>query len=164
MNEKIKNIVKISALWFIINFLGSIPFCVYTAGSKSGGFWHYFSYSFLLLVISPILAALIFLPSIIVLYFLFKKIKNPNSRMVLTAFIIPFNNLIYFAAGCFINDSFWLFSMITGICMLFYFLPSVLITVLCTPKSWLPQKKYFIFTNILMGIFGWILIFLLIIY
>lgn len=59
-------------------------------------------------IYAPIGSFIVFLPTIILLYFLFKKIKNYYARVILTAFLIPFTNMIYFfIEGKFLGESFF---------------------------------------------------------
>ena len=160
MNEKTKNILKILEIWYIVRFILCIIWCLCVGHNNLLNIKDFLG-SLLFCILEPIcllvFTALAFLPAIIVLYFLFKKIKNINLRIILIAFIIPFTNLIYYIIEHFLID-FEIFSMIIGFYTLFVFLPTALIVTLCAPKSILPFKKEFIKANILMGIIGWILI------
>lgn len=156
MNEKTKNILKIIGIWFGVNLILTFLW------------WYFFERTdfksvlenFLILVASPIGFCILFSPAIIALYFLFKKIQNKNLRILLTAFLIPFNNLIYLAIGHFFYNDLEALSILGGFASLFMILPIALVVTFCIPKSLLSFKKEAIFTNILMWFFGWGLIFI----
>lgn len=99
---------------------------------------------------------LIFSPVIIALYFLFKKIKNSKIRIFMTAFLVPFLNLIYLLIENCFGDG-W-FSCTIGFSMLLVFLPQIIIIILCIPKKNLPLKYKMSFTAFLMIVFGLIFI------
>lgn len=164
MNEKTKKILKFSGIWYGISFTLSVIWCIIAGGTnltESNGFLSALAYCVLLPICMPLAIGIVFSPAIIALYFLFKKIKNKNTRIILTAFIIPFTNLIYLFIEhfLFIHTDFEIYSIIIGACALVMLIPTALIVILCTPKSLLPLKKELAYICLLMEIFGWGLIF-----
>lgn len=107
-------------------------------------------------ILGPIADFIAFIPTIFLLYQLFKKFENKFIRVLLTAFLIPFTNLIYFYAEALLKGP--EYSLYIGYFAVFVTLPVIFLTALCTPKSVLPIKWYVILTDILMAIFGWIMI------
>ena len=82
-----------------------------------------------------------------------------NFRILLTAFIIPFTNLIYLFIEHFCFNSDYI-SYSIGFCTLFVTIPLYFITALCIPKSILPIKWEIIKMVIITAIFGVVLIIL----
>ena len=154
MNEKYKNILKIIGIWFGVILILTFLWWFFFERTDFKSVLKYF----LILVASPIGFCVLFSPAILALYFLFKKIQNKNLRILLTAFLIPFNNLIYLAVGHFFYDDLESLSVTAGFISLFMFLPVALVATFCIPKSLLPFKKEAILTNILMWFIGWGLI------
>lgn len=152
-NEKTKNIFIVIAIWWTLSVIMALMGELWKTLPWAFGYKDAL-YSF---IFAPIGSFIVFLPTIILLYFLFKKIKNYYARVILTAFLIPFTNMIYFfIEGKFLGESF--FSMIIGFFTLCGTLPIVSATALCCPKSILPFKWYIILTNFLMAVLGWIMI------
>ena len=113
------------------------------------------------ILIAPFAFALIFLPAILLLWSLFKKIKNPYWRCVLVSLLIPLNNVIYYIIEYTPTtqdlDSIQDISEIAGICSLCWILPLAFFTFLLTPKSALKCKWYAVLTVFLMFVFGLIM-------
>lgn len=153
--------LKIFGIWYGICFVLSLIWALVVGGNDlitKDGIISALIYCILEPVFLLLGFIIVFSPTILVLYFLFKKITSIHKRILLAAFMVPFTNMIYWIIAHFWGDV--IFPMFIGFLTLFMFLPSALIVTLCTPKSLLPLKKEFIVTNLLMGIFGWILIFI----
>ncbi len=155
MKEKYKNILKILGIWLgvilIITFLFGCFLSRFDAEITGEFFW--------VLIISSFGFFIVFSPAILVLYLLFKKIRNKNLRILLTAFVIPFTNFIYLFIEYFcFNDNYK--SYIIGLFTLCFTLPLFFIIGLCTPKSILPIKWNIVKTVVLTAIFGIFLIYL----
>lgn len=153
MNEKTKNFLRIFGVWYVIAFVITI------IADKQFLYMPWIGFSLLIPVLVPLLLFLVFLPTIILLYFLFKIIKNKVLRMLLIAFAIPFTNLIYFLIGIILSFG-KEFSLEIGSYSLFFILPTVFATALCLPKKWLSVKWEIVITSVLMWLFGIALIFL----
>jgi len=156
MNEKTKNILKkiLLILFGIILLLPFMYLCL------AGLLTLPYRYGLLLLLLICFFGFfIVFFPSILVLYLIFKKVKSINFRILLIAFVIPFTNLLYLIIEhlCFNSN---LYSYVIGFCSLFISLPLYYIIALCTPKSILPVKWIVIKTIILTAIFGVVLILL----
>lgn len=150
ISELSKKIFIITAIWLLSCFIISILADRYLMENFN---------SFLpSLILSPIGCCIAFIPTIFLLYFLFKKVINKFKRVLLTAFLIPFTNMIYFFVEMHLPDP--IFSLFLGFYSLYATLPIVFITALLTPKSILPIKWYVILTDVLMWIFGWIMIYI----
>lgn len=162
MKEKTKNILKIFGIYYLVFFLILIILMVpiQIVDPSDNNYLLSLSVS-VLYPITHILYVLVFLPAIIVLYFLFKKFKGAKARILLTAFLIPFSNMIYYFIEYFIiNNTDCYVSMFIGFYSIVLLLPSLLFATLFVPKSLLPFKKEVIKTLSLMFLFGWILIFI----
>lgn len=99
----------------------------------------------------------VFSPTILGLYFLFKKVQDKNYRILLTSFLIPFTNFIYF-----IIDKIYFktdIPMLVGFCSLFFAIPTLFVLALSMPKSLFSplMKWYVIKTSVLMVVFGFCL-------
>lgn len=151
--------LKIFGIYSLICFLISFGFVFYSIAIGDTVTDFAIIASVLLSPILPLIVILAFLPTIIILYFLFKIIKNINSRILLTAILIPFTNLIYLFIEHFKYD-FELYSEIIGGISLFVVLPLIFTAALFSPKKLLPYKWEIIKTDILMIIFGIVLIFM----
>ena len=159
MNEKVKNILKIAGIYYLVSFLTVSLFNLidnnFAITTVFTNLWQ----NLLFPIIAAGLFVIIFSPAILILYLLFKKIKNIKARIVLTAFLIPFTNLIYLL----IEQIFWgynaIISFIIGFCALFAVLPLIFIVAAVIPKKLLPIKWFIVITVILTEIFGWILVF-----
>ena len=152
-NDKTRNIFIIILGWWILSIVMSI------IGELLK--WSVYKDSIRAFVLAPIGCCIAFSPTILLLHFLFKKKENKYVRVLMTAFLIPFTNMIYFyftklIGAEVLND----FSMLLGFFTVFAAIPIAFVTSLCLPKSILPFKWYIILTNILMEIFAWIMIFI----
>ena len=152
-NDKTRNIFIIILGWWILSIVMSI------IGELLK--WSVFKDSICVFVFAPIGCCIAFLPTILLLHFLFKKNKNKYVRVLMTAFLIPFTNMIYYFAmeliGAKVLNS---FVIILGIYIVLVAIPIAFVTSLCLPKSILPFKWYIILTSILMEIFAWRMIFI----
>ncbi len=152
----LKNFLKIYGFWIVINLV--IYLICYHSHLKET-----LPQAIDCILIAPFAFALVFLPAILLLWFLFKKIKNPYWRCALIALLIPLNNSIYYIIEYNPNIPFTFtqapvnYTVIIGICSLCWILPLAFITFLLTPKSIFKIKWYAVLTTILMFIFGWII-------
>ena len=163
ITENRKNILKIFGIWTLVNIVSYFVFTFLTAiGTRNlKTFAEAIGAALVFAIVSPFIVLIVFLPAIIALYFLFKKVKDSLTRIYLIAFIIPFTNLIYlFIEHYFLIGSDGMISMTIGFIMLFMFLPLTLITTFCTPKIFLPIKKDMIITQLLLIVIGWIMVIL----
>lgn len=149
MNERTKNILKIMEIWFGIILILMTLWGFFVAHGELESIWEIF----LVFIICSFGFFIVFFPTILLLYFIFKKIQNKNLRILLTAFSIPFTNLIYLFIEHFCFGSEFNSNLI-GFCTLFVTLPIAFLIGLCTPKSILPIKWGIIKTVILTAIFG----------
>lgn len=165
MNEKTKNILKVAGIWYGITFVLSLVLGyflyswseeIYTLKTNL----EIWAYATLAPILIPIITCIIFSPAIILLFFLFKKIKNIDCRILLIAFFIPFTNLIYFIIENLNNNTPFL-SLIIGGNTLFTLLPLIFIVTFCTPQKLLPIKWEIIKTSCFTGLLGWFFIILL---
>ena len=163
MSDDMKRILKIAGIWYLTSVI-----CGFAAFFRAAYIFNDMSFSkitewlqgiFFYPLMTPFLVVLIFLPAIFILYLLFKKIKNYIVRMVMTAFMIPFNNFIYFqlADNLNLHEYFEAFTIGTGAIALFGILPVSFIASLIIPRVLLPIKRYVTGGIVLMFIFGWIL-------
>lgn len=164
MNDTTKKRLKIIGIYYGVNFILSFLWCCVIAGGEltppnAKDILNILLWSFSMPIILLVVSCIIFVPAIITLYFLFKKIQCIKYRIILTAFIIPFNNLVYLFIEHFYFRS-EIISSFIGFYALFIILPIIFITTLCIPKSLLKFKWEIINTNILTYIFGWGLIIL----
>lgn len=89
---------------------------------------------------------LFFLPTYLVLYFLFKKIKNIKTKYILFSISIPLTIFIYFlityipCISVYMGLNTLLFTI--GLFWMLFVLPISFITTLCTPKKYLDEKYY----------------------
>ena len=160
MNNKLKNIIKISVIWY------SIPIVLCSILALLDGFYIFknnIPSFFVGTIFIPLVCIACFSPTIFLLYFICKKIKSKEWKIITIAFSIPVTNLVYYYIAMFldhhINNIRYMVSypMVLGIfsiLTLFF----VFIGTLCTPKSLLPMKKDFLITELLMFAFGCILI------
>lgn len=109
-----------------------------------------------------IISLIAFIPAYIVIYFLFKCIKETFLRIFSIAFFIPFFNLLYFYLESFMSVDTIYYTCILGALWLFVILPCMLITAIILPKSFLKMKTKIIITIILTITCGWSLIALII--
>ena len=165
MDEKIKNILKIAGICYLVSFITLFLFSLFTMflfPEQKLTIFDIFI-SLFQCMLSPFIIiisfVIIFSPAILLLYLLFKKIKNVKGRIVLTAFLIPFTNMIYLLIEHLCIEDFAIISLIIGFCALFIFLPLSFISILFVPEKWLPIKWQIVITIILTEIFGWILVF-----
>lgn len=109
---------------------------------------------------------LFFLPTYIILYFLFKKIQNFKTKYILFSISIPLTTFIYFFISYlpFVKIREYIgvnhLLLLIGLFWLFFVLPISFITTLCTPKKYLAEKYYNLACIFLTEIFG-IIFFLL---
>lgn len=109
---------------------------------------------------------LFFIPTYIILHFLFKKIKKKNIRYLLFSISIPLTLFIYILMNwlpfvpIFFKQSLNNIFLITGIYWINVVLPISFITTLCTPKKYLEEKYYNLACIFLTEIFGLIFFFL----
>lgn len=165
MKINLKNPLKIFSIWYVITFVLSLNlgYAIFTGTDSLETFHEHLILWFYATIINPLLLPLIeclvFLPTIIILFFLLKKIKNTNLRILLISFSIPFTNLIYFVFES-LNSWMAFTSLLIGAYALFILLPLIFITTICTPKNILPIKWDIIKTTCLTSIFGFILVIL----
>ena len=157
-----KRILKIAGIWYLTSVICGLGYCIYDAVVSNmflSGVIEWLKGIFFFPLVTPFLAVLIFLPAIFILYLLFKKIKNYIVRMVMTAFMIPFNNFVYFQLADKFNfhNSLEEFVVLIGIYALYAVLPVSFIASLIIPRVLLPIKRYVMGSIVLMFIFGWIL-------
>ena len=166
MNEKFKNILKIAGIGYAITFgIGILLLVLEVIAGYA--FNHVISAEEVFLrifygLISPILLVIfyliIFSPAILILYFLFKKIKNTKGRIFLTAILLPLNNLLYFFIEYIYSDYSPIFSVMIGAFSLFVVVPLIFIIVMLIPQKILQIKWQAVITIVLTGIFGWIFV------
>ncbi len=157
----IKNILKIYGIWILVNivFFTSWIGIFEPHNVFSLEMLKYLIVSLLHGILTPIIFCLIFSPTIIFLYFLFKRITDEKTKLFLIAFAIPYTNMIYLFFECLIlKNEYGIISMLIGSHTLFGLLPLALITTLFIPKSIFPNKYKALITNLLMGFIGVILI------
>ena len=162
VNDKIKNILKVAMLWILlVLFFSLLPILIG---------WDYHNWSHIEetlgtifhCIIMFLLTILCFIPTIIFLWFLSKKLKTTFKKILLISFAIPFTNMIYFLVESSINATFsWdsgFNSMMLGATSLFL-LYCLFWCTLMTPKKWLALKVEILLTSLCMFCFGWVLIF-----
>ena len=161
MKEKIINILKIAGLWLGIISIVSIIYNCFNCSSiyTVKDFLHSVGEGILLpfAILGETLP--IFIPTIIILYFLFRKFKGYKTRIWLVSFLIPFTNMVYFFIDA-IKTGDGISSQMIGFWAIFFILPMITVLTLFTPKSLLSIKSEILKTCGLMFAFGWILIFL----
>ena len=162
MKEKTKNILKIFGIYYLISFILQLIMILLLQGGKPMSIKDLLltlSICFGIPIVNVLFIAIAFLPTIVGLYFLFKKFKGTKTRIFLTAFLILFSNMIYYFIEYFItNNTDCHISMFIGFYAIFFLLPSLLLATLFVPKSLLPFKIEAIKTLSLMFLIGWILI------
>lgn len=157
-----KNILKIAGIWYLTSVICGLGCCIYDVIDSNmivSGVLGWLKGIFFYPLVTPFLAVLIFLPAIFILYLLFKKIKNYIVRMVMTAFMIPFNNFVYYYAANYLDLPRLVkdYVLYIGGISLFIVLPVSFIASLIIPRVLLSIKKYVTGGIVLMFIFGWIL-------
>lgn len=164
MKEKIQKYLKIFGIYYVTYFILNLAislFLMFVAGPIE----NFPDDIFIILLMSAInpliliMPLIAFIPVIILLYFLFKKIKEKKARIFLIAFLIPFLNLIYCVIEHQLVGQPEMVSMMIGASVLFIILPLSFVISCCLPKRLLPIKKEVILTIPLMGLFGFVLIF-----
>jgi len=103
---------------------------------------------FFVLVFIPILFIITISPSILLLYFLFKKIQNNSFKTFICTAIIFLNCLL----NIIVLGDIWSFSV--GYFMLYVIFPLLFITICITPKKYLSKKRYLIIVIILLEVLG----------
>ena len=158
MNEKVKNILKIAGIYYLVSFITLFLYNLLVSNFKIADILGTMGINLLFLIVLAGLFVIIFSPAILVLYFLFKKIKNTKIRIVLTAFLIPFTNMVYYLIENVLFRGDTIITLVIGAYSLFSVLPLCFISTLFVPKKWLPIKWQIVITIMLMEIFGWLLI------
>ena len=158
MNEKVKNILKIAGIYYFVSFIIVYLFDLFNNNFAITTVFTNIWQNLLFPMVAAGLFVIIFSPAILVLYFIFKKIKNIKIRIVLTAFLIPFTNMVYYLIENVLFRGDTIISLVIGAYSLFVILPLSFISTVFIPKKWLPIKWQTLITVILMEIFGWLLI------
>ena len=158
MNEKVKNILKIAGIYYLVSFIIVYLFDLFNNNLALTTVFTNIWQNLLFPMIAAGLFVIIFSPAILFLYFIFKKIKNTKIRIVLTAFLIPFTNMVYYLIENVLFRGDTIISLVIGAYSLFVILPLCFISTVFVPKKWLPIKWHIVITVILMEIFGWFLI------
>lgn len=96
----------------------------------------------------------IYMPTIILLYFLFRKIKEKELRMFLIVLLIPLTNFIYYVFEHFISSGQEVLSIVLAAFLLFFELPTLFLASCILPKKILPFKKEIIVTTLFMFLFS----------
>ena len=161
MKEKIINILKILGFWLgIISSVSVIYNCFNSIGVYTvKDFLHNVGEGILFPFVILCEVLPIFIPTIIILYFLFRKFKCSKARIFLISFLIPFTNMVYFFIDA-LKTGDGIASQMVGFFAIFCVLPMTAVLTIFTPKSLLPIKFDILKTCGLMFVFGWILIFL----
>lgn len=153
----LKNFLKIYGIWVVLN-IAIFLICYHSQLKET------FLQATFCILVAPFAFALVFSPTIFLLWLLFKKIRNPYWRCVLVSLLIPLNNVFYFIMEYIFPSKiiraifqYSTVSEIIGICSLCWILPLAFITFLLTPKSIFKIKWYAVLTTFLMFIFGWIM-------
>lgn len=152
--KKFKDIAKIIGIWIGVFLIFTSIFAVISEMfSSTFNLFHLF-FNIVAIPFTCIVSLLYLfidvLVALLVLYFLFKKIKSIKVRMILTAFLIPFSIFIKCFLGYHIFDSNDPISYI----MLEVFLAITFVAILCAPRTLVSVKKEICTTCILMGIFA----------
>ncbi len=161
MEEKIKNILKIVGIWYLITFalwviiiLGTF-LILNTFDAEVRTYTNYaeilvvLGYSLIIPVQILISSNIIYSPTIISLYFLFKRFNELKTRIWLTAFVFAINNIIYIIIEHLLTQQHTL-SLIMVLLVANLVIPTVMIAVLVIPKKILPYKKEIIISTVLI--------------
>ena len=156
-NDENKRYLKIFGIWYGIAVFTAIAWIVFVEfhNLNLGEFLS----ALACIIFSPFGMLVAFLPAIFALKFLFGKIQNIVARVVLTAVIIPFTNMIYFLIGHYLPriDVIEPIALLLGFFAIFWFVPTAFLTALFMPKKLLPRKYICAGTLALMDFFGLVL-------
>lgn len=162
MLEDIKKIVKNDYFKFFLFAL--IGFYLITSLLMLLAFWDgsqrnniilkWLAYSPFILILNIV----IFTPSFLAIWYVFKKTSTIIWRILSISFFIPLLILIYFYIESFMSIETIYFSCMVGAFWLFFILPCTFILTAFIPSKLFKIKKQTLLTIFLMGIFGWLLI------
>lgn len=147
----IKTCSKIFGIWCLFNALYILIICHDNLIQYLG--------LFILSLLGFITIFVAFIPLILLLYFLFKKIINSNYRVLITSFLIVLTNAVYFFVAK--NTNFEYYVIIFSALLLFWFLPTIFLSVIFLPNSIKVNKKGILSVVIITEILGLLTIFLI---
>lgn len=168
MSDKMKNILKIAGIWYLINFCLVLYWGYWTVFEEHGSYKELFTISFSAPIVIFLVTCFCLSPAVAILYYLIKK-RNKSYKVIPVSLIIA-ASLFLIMIGCI-----WLFDFIFPsddgflaffICSMIGFLLivsafSTLITAVCVPQSNLPCKWTVVKTTLMTILFNSIFMFIL---
>lgn len=147
----IKNYLKLFGTWCIFDALYILVICHDNLVQYIG--------LYLLSIAALLIFIIVFLPLAVGLYFLFKKIVNQNYRILITAcFTILFSVIFYLITK---GSNFEFSTIIFYALLLFWFLPTIFLSIVFVPDNLFSSKKNILTTLFLIEILGLLVVFLI---
>ncbi len=169
MNDKMKNILKIAGIWYLINFCLVLYWGYWTVFEEHGSYTELFAISFSAPIVIFLVTCFCLSPAIDILYYLIKKCNKPykviHASLIFAAslFLIMIGSIWLFDFIFPSDDGFWadLICIIINFMLVLSFF-STLITAVCVPKSILPCKWTVVKTTLMTILFNSIFMFILV--